>query len=150
MTWNGDISKMGQLARNIGKLAEVPSRASREVAIGLKGLIELEYEVGADPYGHTWEPLAQATLDKGRQEPPLTDSGKMRAETAVKPMRTAGVSITIPHPSEDHQTGWNGPQGSGPARPILPSGTFPATWNEVLRNAVGREVRGVLRRKGAA
>ncbi len=148
--WDGDISHMGQLARNVGKLAMVPSRAAKAVSAGISDLIEEEFEQGTDPYGRAWQPLTDATLEKRSQtvEPPLTDYGEMRRALEVRPMRGSGVAITIPHPAEDHQTGWSGSVGAGPARPVLPDGPMPARWAEVVSVAVGREVDAVL--KGVA
>lgn len=141
MTWDGDIRGMGQLASRVADLASVPARASKRIARELGDLIEQEFAEGADPYGAAWEPITDATAAKRSQtsEPPLTDFARMRGDVAVKPMRGAGVSITIPHPAEDHQTGWSGPQGSGPARPILPSRQMPPLWDEAIRVAVEDE-----------
>ena len=133
---------MGRLAENIGKLAGVPARAAKRVSKEIAKLLEEEFDAGADPYGNSWAPLAPATLDKGRSPPPLTDLGEMRRGMHVAPMRGAGVSITIPHPAQVHQTGWNGPQGSGPARPILPGRQMPPRWKEVIDAAIADEFRG--------
>lgn len=147
MTWDGDISKMGQLARNVGRLAGVPARASKQVTVDIGQMIEEEFQRGQDPYGNTWKPLAEATLARRSQtsEPPLTDFGDMRRSVDVRPMSGAGVSISIDHPSEDHQTGWTGSQGTGPARPILPGGTFPARWKAAIDGAVKSQVQESLR-----
>lgn len=144
-TWDGDISHMGQLAANLGRLAEVPSRASRRASAAIAELVEEEFQAGADPYGNAWTPLAPSTLARGRTPPPLTDTGRMRESVAVQPMRGAGVSITIEHPAAPHQTGWSGPQGNGPARPILPGRTFPRRWREAIDAAIDESVKEVLR-----
>ena len=134
MTWSGDISGMGQLAQRVADLGQVPSRAAKAIAAELGDLIEEEFEAGADPYGTAWAPLTEATLAKRSQtsEPPLTDFGAMRRSVQVKPLARAGVGITIAHPAAPHQTGWVGPQGSGPARSVLPSGAMPERWAEVI------------------
>lgn len=141
MAWNGDISKMGQLAANVAKLASVPARASKRVAKEIKALIEEEFDHESDPYGNAWKPLADSTVARKGFTTILEDSRAMRDSLSVTPSRGAGVSITIDHPSEDHQTGWDGPQGSGPARPILPGGRMPARWNETIKESVRAEVR---------
>lgn len=144
MGWDGDLSAMGQLANRVADLARVPSRAARHVAGDLEDLIETtEFDAGADPYGEAWKPLADATLARGRTEPPLTDTGEMRRSLKVKPMQRAGVSLTIDHPAAPHQTGWSGPVGDGPARPILPYGEMPSLWRELIDAAVDTEVRHV-------
>ena len=145
MTFSGDLGAMGQLAARIGDLARLPSRVSARVAEDIDAAIQSEFDGGHDPYGKAWEALAPATLDRGRTPPPLTDSGAMRASLVVAPLPRAGVGIQIAHPAAPHQTGWSGPQGTGPARPILPAGVMPATWNEAIRTACedefGRAVR---------
>ena len=137
----GDLSQMGQLAARLRDLAEVPSRVARRVSAELGALIEDEFDAGADPYGRAWKELAPATLAKGRHDPPLTDTSQMRAGVRVAPLQRAGVAITIPHPGGPHQTGWSGPQGDGPARPILPTGVMPALWREAIQVATEAEVR---------
>lgn len=144
MTWSGDISKMGRLAENIGKLASVPSRASARVAVEIKALIQQEFDAQADPYGNAWAPHAPATIERHGSHAILDLSGDMRRSLDVRPMRGAGVSITIDHPSEDHQTGWDGPQGKGPARPILPRAGLPPLWKEAIDAAVLAEIQAVV------
>jgi hypothetical protein len=140
--WSGDISKMGQLAANIRKLAAVPARAAPRVSKEIAKLVDLEFQAGADPYGNAWKPHAQSTIERWGSHPLLDLSGDMRASVHVSPLAGSGVAITIDHPSEDHQTGWSGSQGSGPARPVLPSGTFPAMWREAIKIVVDDEIRG--------
>lgn len=104
--------------------------------------MQAEFDDGVDPYGDPWEPLADATTDRGRTPPPLTDTGAMRGSLSVRPMRGAGVQITIDHPAAPHQTGWSGPQGSGPARPILPArGELPIAWQDLIAEEIDRDVR---------
>lgn len=144
MPWDGDISRMGQLADRIADLASVPSRASKRVSQGIEGLLQEEFDAGQDPYGTAWQPLQDETLAKRSQttEPPLTDFGAMRRSLGVKPMKGAGVSITIDHPAAPHQTGWVGKQGRGPARPILPMrGDLPETWIEAIEGAISDEIK---------
>jgi hypothetical protein len=60
----------------------------------------------------------------------------------VRPMRGAGVVITIDHPAAPHQTGWSGPISDGPARPILPSrGDLPVSWKRELDKLTRKEIR---------
>jgi hypothetical protein len=136
---------MGQLARRVADLARVPSRAAGRVSTALKGLLEEEFQGEADPYGNAWKPHAPATVERWGEHPVLTLSGAMRDGVDVRPMRGAGVAITLPHPGEDHQTGWNGPQGSGPARPVLPAGTMPARWREAIDVALQESIQDTMR-----
>lgn len=146
MAFTGDIRMMGQLATNLGKLGTVPSRAARQVADGIADLIEQEFETGRDPYGREWKDLTEATLAHRSQttEPPLTDHGDMRRSVRVKPRAGAGIGITIDHPAMPHQTGWNGAQSTGPARPILPGLKMPIAWRETIDEAVEASVRGAI------
>jgi hypothetical protein len=139
---------MGQLARNLRKLATVPARAARTVAKDIAALIDDQFQHQADPYGNAWKPHAPATVERWGEHPILDLSGEMRRSVAVRPMVGAGVSVTIDHPSEDHQTGWDGPQGKGPARPILPGGTMPAQWRERIDGALDSLVKDSMRRTG--
>jgi hypothetical protein len=146
--WDGDISHMGQLAENIGKLGSVPSRAARQAADGIAALLEDEFEGGHDPYGREWQELTEATLEKRTQttEPPLTDKGDMRRSLDVRPRAGAGIGITIEHPAAPHQTGWHGPQSTGPERMILPGMKMPIAWRETLDEAVAATVKSTVRR----
>ncbi len=148
MGWDGDISKMGQLARNLGKLATVPARASKAVAKGIAELIAEEFQHEADPYGNAWRPHAPATVERWGEHPILDLSGSMIRSVDVSPMAGAGVSITIDHPAAPHQTGWSGKQGKGPARPILPNATMPAQWRERIDAACDSLVRDTMRGTG--
>jgi hypothetical protein len=142
MTWDGDISRMGALADRVADLAEVPSRVSARVAPEIALLIQGEFDAGTDPYGTAWAPLAESTIARGRQAPPLTDTAAMRGSVRVQPMRHAGVAVTIDHPAAPHQTGWSGPRGSGPARPVLPARSeLPPEWRDVIDEAVVAEFK---------
>lgn len=141
MTWTGDISRMGRLAENIGRLAGVPSRASARVANDIAEVVEEEFQTGTDPYGNAWKPHAPATVERWGEHPLLDLTGTMRGSVDVRPMSGAGVSLTIDHPAAPHQTGWEGEQGSGPARPVLPGRAFPASWRDAINDAVDAEVR---------
>ena len=77
VTFDGDLSRMSGLADRLADLANVPSRAARAVAFDLEGFVRGEFAEGVDPYGDPWTELADATLDKGRHPPPLTDTGEL-------------------------------------------------------------------------
>jgi hypothetical protein len=142
MGWDGDISRMGQLAERVADLGAVPSRAAARIATEIEHLIDEEFEYGADPYGSAWTPLTDTTLAKRHGDgPPLTDFGNMRRSLHVAPLARAGVGITIDHPAAPHQTGWSGRQGSGPPRPILPAREMPPLWGEAIEAAVEQAFR---------
>lgn len=135
------VRNLDQLAQNIGRLAAVPSRmapaASREIA----RLIESEFATGRDPYGRAWAKLKPATLARGRRPPPLTATGKMRGSVQVRPAPGAGIAITFGSatPAIFHQYGTR----KMAARPMLPRGTFPATWARALERVGQTEFRKV-------
>jgi hypothetical protein len=147
MGWSGDISQMGELEARLAELADVPARTARAVSNRLEELIQDEFDRGTDPYEDAWKPLAPATTAKGRTPPPLTDTSAMRGTLLVRPLAGAGVGITIDQPAGYHQTGWSGPRGTGPARPVLPArGELPDGWIEVIEEEATRAFRGVTRR----
>jgi len=145
MGWTGDISRIGKLAQNIARLARVPSQASAAVSKGIGELIEEEFGGAKDPYGAPWQEHAPETVARWGPHPILQLTQAMRSSVDVKPMAGAGVSITVGAPyAAPHQTGWSGPQGSGPARPVLPARGMPPAWKAVIENAVTAEVRKVV------
>lgn len=141
MGWEGDISKTEKFADRIADLAGLSSRVARKVSKDLEEAIQSEFDAGADPYGTAWKPLAEATKARGRTEPPLTDTHAMRDSLRVRPVSATRVEITIAHPARPHQTGWSGPQGKGPARPIVPvNEEAPKAWDEIIQSAFKAEI----------
>jgi hypothetical protein len=143
MGFSGDLTQMGALVDRLADLAEVPSRASAEASERIAQLIEEEFAHGRDPYEDPWQELSDTTLAKGRTPPPLTDTWAMRKGIDVHPMSGAGIAVTIGEPyAPPHQTGWKGPQGKGPPRPILPArAELPDEWQDMIAEAVDRLVR---------
>lgn len=139
MGFNGNMNGLGQLARNIARLGEVPSRVARDGAAGIARHIDHQFDSGTDPYGRPWAPLRPATLRRGRHAPPLTDTHAMRDGIAVRPQAGAGIAITFASdvPAGFHQGG----TVNMVARKILPEGTLPRTWNEALSGAAGAAVK---------
>lgn len=137
--FSGNLSGLGQLARNVGRLAEVPSRVAPEAAQRIAQLIEEEFQGEADPYGSGWPPHAAATIKRWGDHPILTLNGEMREGVTVTPMQGAGIAIEFSvEYAGYHQAG----TGRMPAREVLPSNTMPALWSEALnvatRQAFGR------------
>ena len=128
----GDFKGLGMLEDNLRRLAEVPAQASKQAAEEIQKLIEEEYDAGKDPNARAWAPLRPSTVAKGRFPPPLTDSRAMRDGTEVKPMAGAGISITFDVDyAVFHHTGTKNMR----ARPVIPTGPFPASWEEQLQAA---------------
>jgi hypothetical protein len=142
MGFIGDLSGLKNLAELVASMASIPSRISRRVSEELVPLIEKQFEDGVDPYGNAWEPLSEATVSKGRSPPPLTETGAMRDSLSIKPLQSSGISVTLDHPALPHQTGWQGSQGTGPARPILPiNGELPPEWGAMIERITSEEMR---------
>jgi len=129
----GDFSELGKLIDNLDKLAEVPSRASGEVARELTKELQIEFATGTDPYGKPWAPLKPSTLARGRHPPPLTASGALARGTEVTPMQHAGVQIVLGMPyGFFHQRGTVKME----ARKPLPDKAMPRQWQQIINTAV--------------
>ncbi len=153
MTMTGDFASLERLSQAAARLAQVPALAAKAVADGLYELLQDQFDAGTDPYGTAWEPLAESTLATGRHEPPLTDTRGLRESLTVYARArggelSGGVALSIGrpgHPAAPHQTGWQGSQGDGPARPILPErAEIPATWRELIEEATDEAIGRVL------
>ena len=144
----GDLAALGSLADHVRRLASVPARAAVKVQFALEDLVLGEFEAGHDPYGTPWAALSETTIDRGRFPPPLTDTSQMKDSFHATPRSTSGsggsgIELSIDHPARPHQTGWSGPRGRGPARPIFPTGEFPAAWSDRIGEAVAAAFFGV-------
>lgn len=127
--FTGDPSKLGQLVRNLGKLASVPARIAEPVSKALDAQIRSEYEGSADPYGNAWAELMESTVRrKGGDDRIKNRTGAELSGIEVRPMSGAGVSITLADYEGFHSVGTKHMQ----ARPSLPTGTMPATWRKLI------------------
>ena len=125
------MAKFADLTRTIKALAKVPSQVAKGAALEIAAAIDAEFDAGLDPYGQPWEPLAEATVARGRFAPPLTDTRTMRDSVQVKPMPGAGISVTFDDPSTHHQYGTK----SMAARPVFPNHGLPDTWQRAIADA---------------
>jgi hypothetical protein len=139
--FTGDFAGMRLLQANLAKLAGVPSQVAGDAAEGIRSAIAAEFEGGQDPYGRSWEALAEATINKGRRPPPLTDTGDM-SNVVVRPAAGAGITIEFgPGYSGFHQAGTR----NMPARKPLPDAGFPSTWSAVISDATAARVQKAMR-----
>jgi hypothetical protein len=139
--FEGDFAKLGLLQANLAKLARVPSQVAGDASEGIRSEIEAEFEGGHDPYGKSWEALAESTIARGRRPPPLTDSGDMAA-VDVHPTSGAGIAIEFgPEYSGFHQTGTK----NMPARKPLPEAGFPTSWSKAIADAATARVEKAMR-----
>ncbi len=133
MALKGDFKKLGQLAENLRRLAELPDETAKRVAPELARLTQEQFDAGTNPYGRAWAGLAPSTLAKGRTPPPLTDTRAMRNSVEFVPRPGEGLVGLAGFPAGIHQAG--SPKTKLPARQIFPAGTFPRTWRTAIEKA---------------
>lgn len=144
MPFTGDVKVIGNLARNLRKLGDVPSRIAKRVADGITEELEHQFDTGTDPYGNAWAAIADATLRRrsySKSRIPLTDSGAMAAKTYAKPLPGKGVAVVVAAPGAIHQTG----SKFMPARKILPDRGLPEIWKRIIDDAARDAFREALR-----
>jgi len=126
------------LAKSAAQLRRVPSQIARPVADQVNALIQAGFDAGRDPYGHGWEPLAEATLAKGRFPPPLTDTRKMRAQAITIPMGGSGLQLA-PQVSygQHHMSG----TPDMPKRRYWPDAGLPSAWRQIIREEMHRQTQ---------
>lgn len=139
--FTGDLSKLGQFARNLGKLSAVPSRIASEAAPKIDALIREEFASASDPYGHGWASLLPSTIDRKQgDDRVLLRSDAVLDTLRVVPMAGAGISVSIADYMGFHMAGtkWM------TARPPLPIGTLPKTWNAAITGVANDAFRSVM------
>ncbi len=112
-------------------LAEVPSRATKTAAPLLLARWRADWRAGKDPHGRAWAPLAPATINKGRTPPPMIETGGTLASAAVRPMRGAGLAITVGGFASLHMRA----NRHRPARPTVPTAGVPSSWRAIIAKA---------------
>lgn len=143
--FSGNARDLINLGSRLRELASVPSQAVKAASEDIADLIEKEFDAGNDAYGQPWAPLKKSTLKKGRHPPPLTDTRQLRESVEVKPMKGAGIQITLDEvPGVFHQKGTK----NMVKRPILPDGPrMPEPWTQAIASAADEAVS---KRMGAA
>lgn len=112
-------------------LAEVPSRATKTAAPLLLARWRADWRAGKDPHGRAWAPLAPMTIAKGRTPPPMIETGGTLASASVKPMRGAGLAITVGGFASLHMRSTR----NRPARPAVPTAGVPSSWRAIVVKA---------------
>lgn len=129
-------SGIGQIRASLAKLAGVPARAAKDVALAIDQKLLDSFASECDAYGKPWAPLKDSTLKRKKHTNGgpviLYRWGSSKAETHAVAAAGAGVKISIGPNLEHHQ----GPSGTRPARPILPVYGMPASWNAAIKIAV--------------
>lgn len=145
-----NAKRLSQLVRDLGR---VPSQASSRIAQDLNREIQNNFTRGVDPFGRKWRGLASSTIEGGRHNPPLTDTGRGRRSVTAKSMRGAGVMIVVgvlymiyhqfggkshlPGHKRNKHFGRDKDRSSGrerpPRRSFLPQGgEFPKRWVAII------------------
>lgn len=144
------MAKFADLARALKSISLIPSQVATGASKGIAEQIDAQFDAGVDPYGEPWAPLADATIERGRFPPPLTDDGDLRRSVEVKPLPGAGISVTFDDPGVHHQYGYRNARTGGmvPARPIFPNKGMPDTWKREISDAAEEafdRIRGELK-----
>lgn len=135
--WTGDISELGRLADNLGKLARVPSQAARGASDGIAKAIDDQFAAGVDPYGKPWAPLLLSTIEKKGSDSILIETSHERDTVTVRPSAGAGIVVTFDAPYAGfQQTGFTVGKTVVPPRPVLPYAELPDTWARAIADAL--------------
>lgn len=119
------------LAANLNKLARVPSQFATLGAQRLTILVHANTSSGLDAYGKPFAPLAVSTLRRGRQPPPMMDTGSSLGETRFTALGGAGIAMIVGGAYKYHVRSYK----TRPARSVAPERAgIPAAWSRVLRD----------------
>ncbi len=120
-----------KLADNLGELATIPSRISKNVAARIKELIKVQFATGQDPYGQSWKELLPSTVRRKKGDSRiLLRSDRLSIETFAKPSSGAGISLVSVDYGGFHQSGTK----HMASRPILPARSdLPTSWQSIIR-----------------
>jgi phage gpG-like protein len=130
------VAALAKLQRTVDELARMPRKLAVAVAPDVTAMLQSQFDVGVDPYGGRWRPLRPATLAKGRRNPPLTETRKLKGGTKARTLdgNRAGLWLVVGAAyGAFHQVGFRvGRTRVGP-RAILPPHGIPAAWRELFR-----------------
>ena len=136
------MAGFADLTARIAELEGIPSRIAREVADGISAKLRAQFETSTDPDGRPWAPLLPQTVKrKGGDTRILRRTDAMSGATTAKPESGAGVEVISIDYAERHQTGTK----HMVARPILPEGEIPASWQSIISDAADRAFKKVLK-----
>lgn len=116
-------------SRALADLAKVPAKIAPKVARRIAKDIQQNFALGEDPYRRPWAPLRPATLAKGRQPPPLTDTEAGRRGVNVTPNASGGIRLV-------NYVDYMGIHQAGDlprmvARKFFPEGVLPKQWRVI-------------------
>jgi len=120
---------LGGLADRLGELSQVPSRVAADVASDFDGFIDECFAAAADPYGNSWEELAESTVERKGHTSILQETGNLRDETGAFPTKGAGIEFRSAPYGFFHNAG----TVSMTARKFLPDGDeLPLQWTDAI------------------
>ena len=143
----GDPQKLGQLARTIQRLSEVPARAAKRAATVITKMLRQSYDAQATPYGRAWAGYTDGSIKRGRRPPMLIETRASRRGLMAIPTAGAGIRIVFPTESKGRggSPGYLRYHAFGTkhmvAREFLPMHGFPAKWREALDAITKEEFR---------
>lgn len=143
------LRKLAGLTRVIDQIALVTRRAARYAAPALTKLLRAEFAAGSDPYGRAWRGLMASTKARGRRNPPLTDTRRLKNSTKAMPMfgGRAGVRLVVGQPyGVFHQFGFRVGRTRVKPRRILPQFGLPGSWRAAIERAALRATREAKRK----
>lgn len=139
------MSAFDELASNLGDLAGLPSRVSKEVADGINELMQDQFNSETDPYGNPWPALLPQTVKRKKGDSRilrLTDT--LLNNTVASASSGSGVDITSESYGEYHQGGTK----NMVAREILPGGKeLPEEWLDLIESVLNEKTGGNWTRK---
>lgn len=101
--------------------------------------VKRNFLIEKDPYGDSWAPLAQSTiqskLSRGVVGSILVDSGEMLNSLHIVKSEDY-ASISISSPAEFHQAGTS----RMPQRLILPDVELPSEWVQIIEQTIVKKV----------
>ncbi len=124
------MSGIGDLAKKLEALAEIPDQIAEASATKIKKSVARTYDAGTDPYGRAWVAL------KTGQRSRLNSSGKM---CGTLDARTEGtqIKVELDFPYIFHAGG----TVNMPARPVLTIGVMPETWSTIIEESFAEAVK---------
>ena len=119
-------------------LRDLAPEIAREASGEIESAIQSQFVRGVDPYGAEWAQLADSTKKRRpwRNDPPLTDTGAMRASLTVDAFGSSIVT-SMNDPAGYHNVGG----GDLPKRLIFPDERgLPETWRAGANDAIDRVI----------
>lgn len=152
MPFIGNPARLGQLARTLERLGEVPSRAAAPIAEAIEQRLQDDFAAESNSYGRTWAGYSAGSIRRGRTPPMLQETRNLVDSLRVVPMAGSGVRIVwdMTSSGDGGSAGYPRFHFEGtkymPIRSFLPDSGMPATWaadikrimTETFRSAGGK------------